>query len=106
MTDFIKKLKFNQDGLICAVTQDYKTNEVLMQAWMNIESINLTLQTGFVTYFSRSRGEIWKKGTSSGNAQEVISITADCDYDCLLLKVKQTGAACHTGQKTCFFNKI
>ncbi len=106
MTDILKKLKFNQDGLICAIAQDYQTNQVLMQAWMNEESIIITQKTGFATYFSRSRGEIWKKGATSGHLQEVISLTADCDYDCILLKVKQTGAACHTGEKTCFFNEF
>lgn len=102
----LDKLKFNEKGLICAVTIDYKTKKVLMQAWMSAESIKITLETGFATYFSRSRGQLWKKGETSGNIQEIVSITADCDFDCLLLEVKQTGGACHTGAESCFFNEI
>ena len=77
-----------------------------MMAWMNEESLRLTVESGFATYFSRSRNKIWKKGESSGNVQQVISIAADCDFDCILLKVKQTKAACHTGKISCFFNEI
>ncbi len=102
----IKQLKFNEKGLIAAIAQDYKTNEVLMQAWMNEESICKSLESGLATYFSRSRQKIWQKGESSGNIQEIVEIIADCDYDCLLLKVKQSGPACHTGAKNCFFNKM
>ena len=105
MENFIKKLKFNNDGLICAIAQDYKTNEILMQAWMSIQSIKITQETGFATYFSRSRNSLWKKGETSKNTQEVIEIIADCDCDCLILKVKQNGVACHTGARSCFFNK-
>lgn len=105
MDNFIKKLKFNNDGLICAIAQDYKTNEILMQAWMNKQSIEITHETGFATYFSRSRNSLWKKGETSKNTQEVIEIIADCDFDCLILKVKQNGVACHTGARSCFFNK-
>lgn len=106
MNDILKKLKFDQNGLIPAIAQDEKTGEVLMLAWMNEESLKLTLASGFAVYFSRSRNSLWKKGETSGHFQEVISITADCDFDCILLTVKQTGVACHTGKKTCFFNKI
>lgn len=106
MTEILKNLKFNEKGLIAAIAQDCKTNEVLMQAWMNRESIELTLKTGFATYFSRSRNGLWKKGETSGNLQKLVEISADCDFDCILLKVEQTGAACHTGAKNCFFNKI
>ena len=106
MTEILKKLKFDQSGLIPAIAQDEKTNEVLMMAWMNRESLELTLSSGFATYFSRSRNSLWKKGDTSGHFQEIISITTDCDFDCILLKVKQTGVACHTGKKSCFFNKI
>lgn len=106
MTDIIKKLKFNQDGLICAIAQDHQTNQILMQAWMSLESIIITQKTGFATYFSRSRNNLWKKGETSGHLQKVISLTADCDYDCVLLKVEQVGPACHTGAKSCFFNDI
>jgi phosphoribosyl-AMP cyclohydrolase len=106
MIEIIKKLKFDQNKLIPAIAQDEKTGEVLMMAWMNEESLQLTLASGFATYFSRSRNAIWKKGESSGHFQEVVSISADCDFDCILLKVKQAGVACHTGKKSCFFNKI
>jgi phosphoribosyl-AMP cyclohydrolase len=106
MTEILKKLKFDQNGLIPAIAQDEKTGEVLMMAWMNEESLKLTLASGYATYFSRSRNSLWKKGETSGHVQEVVSISADCDFDCVLLKVKQTGAACHTGKKSCFFNKI
>lgn len=106
MDDILNKLKFNEQGLIASVTQDYKTNEVLMQAWMSKESIEKTLETGFATYFSRSRGKLWKKGESSKNVQKIVKITADCDFDCILLTVEQTGPACHTGKKNCFFNEI
>ncbi len=106
MIDFLNRLKFNEQGLIAAIAQDYKTNEILMQAWMNEESLNLSIKSGFATYFSRSRGKIWKKGETSKNIQEIIEISTDCDYDCILLKVKQTGPACHTGKRSCFFNRI
>lgn len=106
MSEILKKLKFNENGLIPAIAQDEKTGEVLMMAWMNEESLNLTLSSGFATYFSRSRNSLWKKGDTSGHLQEVVSIKADCDFDCILLTVKQTGAACHTGKRSCFFNEI
>lgn len=77
-----------------------------MMAWMNQESLSLTIKTGFATYFSRSRQALWKKGDTSGNLQKVISIVADCDFDCLILQIEQVGAACHTGKKSCFFNEI
>jgi phosphoribosyl-AMP cyclohydrolase len=106
MEEIIKKLKFDQGGLIPAIAQDAKTSEVLMMAWMNEESLRLTISSGYATYFSRSRKSLWKKGDTSGHLQEVVSITADCDFDCILLKVNQIGVACHTGAKNCFFNKI
>lgn len=106
MKEILKQLKFNENGLIPAIAQDEKTGEVLMMAWMNKESLELTLASGYATYFSRSRNSLWKKGDTSGHVQEVTSISADCDFDCILLKVKQTGAACHTGKKSCFFNEI
>ena len=102
----LQNLKFNQNGLIPAIAQDHVTNEVLMMAWMNEESLNLTLKTGFATYFSRSRNGLWKKGESSGNIQELVAISDECDFDCILLKVKQHGPACHTGKKSCFFNEL
>lgn len=104
--EIISKLKFDQNGLIPAIAQDATSGEVLMMAWMNKESLELTIKTKFATYFSRSRNSLWKKGDTSGHLQEVLEIAADCDFDCILLKVKQTGAACHTGKKSCFFNKI
>ncbi len=106
MKEFLEKLKFNESGLIPAIAQDEKTGDVLMMAWMNEKSIRETFTSNYATYFSRSRNTLWKKGETSGNLQEVISISADCDFDCILLKVKQTGPACHTGQKSCFFNKL
>ncbi len=102
----IEKLKFNDQGLIPAIAQDYKTKKVLMQAWMTKESIEITQKTGFATYFSRSRGELWKKGETSGHLQKVVKMTADCDFDCILLTVEQQGPACHTGAENCFFNDL
>jgi phosphoribosyl-ATP pyrophosphohydrolase/phosphoribosyl-AMP cyclohydrolase len=104
--NLLEKLQFNQDGLIPTITQDHQTKEVLMMAWMNQESLTLTIKTGFATYFSRSRKALWKKGEISGHLQKVLSIDIDCDFDCILLTVKQLGVACHTGAKNCFFNKI
>lgn len=106
MEEIIKKLKFDQNGLIPAIAQDAKNGEVLMMAWMNEESLRLTLASGYATYFSRSRNSLWKKGDTSGHLQKIISVSADCDFDCILLSVEQVGAACHTGERSCFFNKI
>ena len=92
--------------LIPAVIQDSKTNEVLMLAYMNTESLALTLSTGKATYWSRSRNELWVKGATSGNFQKVISVGLDCDGDALLLHVEQTGVACHTGERTCFHTPV
>jgi phosphoribosyl-AMP cyclohydrolase len=106
MNEIIKKLKFDQNGLIPAIAQDVNTSEVLMMAWMNEESLKLTISSGYATYFSRSRSQLWKKGDTSGHVQKIISISADCDFDCILLQVDQTGVACHTGARNCFFNEI
>ncbi len=106
MKEILSKLKFNEKGLIPAIAQDHENGQVLMMAWMNKESLDLTIKGPHAVYFSRSRNSLWKKGDTSGHLQEVVSITADCDLDCLLLKVKQTGAACHTGVRSCFFNEI
>ncbi len=106
MLEILKQLKFNADGLIPAIAQDAKTGEILMMAWMNEESLRLTISTGYATYFSRSRNALWKKGDTSGHLQQVVSIQADCDFDAILLKVNQIGVACHTGKKSCFFNEI
>jgi phosphoribosyl-AMP cyclohydrolase len=95
------------NGLIPAIAQDYKTGEILMMAFMNKESWELTLKTGIVHYFSRSRNELWKKGETSGNIQEVREIRIDCDDDCVLIKVNQIGGvACHTGKRSCFFRVL
>ncbi len=98
--------KLNSDGHVTVVVQDYKTDEVLMVAYMNEEAYRMTLQTGKMTYYSRSRDELWVKGETSGHYQYVKSLTADCDKDTILAKVSQVGAACHTGAHSCFFNKI
>jgi len=96
-----------QGGLVPAIAQDAKTGEVLMLAYMNKESWELTLQTGIAHYWSRSRNKLWKKGESSGNIQEIIEIRVDCDSDTVLLKINQIGkAACHTGRRSCFYNLV
>lgn len=100
------EFKLNGDGLIPVIVQDYKTDEVLMLAYMNEESYNATLRTGKMTYFSRSRKELWVKGLTSGHFQYVRSISIDCDNDTLLAKVKQVGAACHTGNRSCFYREL
>ncbi|MCX4338114.1 MAG: bifunctional phosphoribosyl-AMP cyclohydrolase/phosphoribosyl-ATP diphosphatase HisIE [Lachnospiraceae bacterium] len=101
-----EEFKLNSDGHVTVVVQDYKTDEVLMVAYMNEEAYQMTLQTGKMTYYSRSRDELWIKGETSGHYQYVKSLTADCDKDTILAKVSQVGAACHTGAHSCFFNKI
>jgi phosphoribosyl-AMP cyclohydrolase len=93
-------------ALIPAIVQDISSNEVLMLAYMNTESLALTLSTGKATYWSRSRNELWVKGATSGNFQEVHSVSLDCDGDAILLKVTQTGVACHTGDRTCFHTPL
>ncbi len=99
-------LKKNSDGMVPVIVQDYRTDQVLMLAYMNEEAYNNTLKTGKMTYFSRSRNQLWLKGETSGHFQFVKSLYADCDLDTILAKVKQVGAACHTGSYSCFFNKI
>ena len=94
------------DALIPAIVQDSTSKEVLMLAYMNAQSLELTLTTGKATYWSRSRNELWVKGATSGHFQEVHSVSLDCDGDALLLKVTQTGAACHTGDRTCFHTPL
>ena len=97
-----------KDGLdlIPAIAQDAATGEVLMMAYMNHESLAITINTGRATYWSRSRNELWEKGATSGHTQKVLSIAVDCDGDTLLLQVEQSGAACHTGDRTCFHRKL
>lgn len=97
---------FTKTELIPAIIQEKDTNEVLMLAYMNKESLKRTLKTGYTWFWSRSRQEYWNKGATSGHLQKVISITADCDLDTLLVIVEQTGNACHTGSHSCFFNNI
>ena len=100
------KLKFNSDGLIPAIAQDYKTGEVLMLAYMDQEAFDLTVKTGKGTYFSRSRQSLWVKGETSGHFQYVKKIRYDCDCDTILLLIDQIGAACHTGNRSCFYRKV
>lgn len=99
-------LKKNSDGMVPVIVQDYRTDEVLMLAYMNKEAFDTTINLGKMTYWSRSRDELWTKGLTSGHFQYVKSLTADCDFDTILAKVSQVGAACHTGNRTCFFNSI
>ena len=98
--------KKNSDGMVPVIVQDYRTDEVLMLAYMNEEAFETTINIGKMTYYSRSRNELWTKGLTSGHIQYVKSLTADCDYDTILAKVSQVGAACHTGNRSCFFNEI
>ena len=98
--------KLNSDGMVPVIAQDYQTNEVLMLAYMNEEAFNTTLETGKMTYWSRSRNELWTKGLTSGHLQFVKSLTLDCDNDTILAKVEQIGAACHTGNRSCFYRTI
>ncbi|NLB29657.1 MAG: bifunctional phosphoribosyl-AMP cyclohydrolase/phosphoribosyl-ATP diphosphatase HisIE, partial [Clostridiales bacterium] len=102
----IDRLKFDSDGLIPAIVTDYSTGAVLMMAYMNLESLEMTLREGRTCFWSRSRQELWRKGETSGNVQHVVSIKADCDLDTLLISVKKEGPACHTGEESCFFETI
>ncbi|MCX8069873.1 MAG: phosphoribosyl-AMP cyclohydrolase [Thermodesulfovibrionales bacterium] len=103
----IPKLKYDEKGLIPAIIQENETGEVLMMAYMNEQSLRMTVETGYTHFWSRSRQKYWKKGETSGNVQEVKSIFYDCDEDTLLIKVKQHGnGACHTGERTCFYRAI
>lgn len=102
----LKKLRFNDDGLIPAIVQDHKTKEVLMLAYMNLESLKETIKGGKTCFWSRSRKEFWVKGMTSGHFQFVKTIFYDCDLDTLLITVRQIGAACHTGKRSCFYRKI
>ena len=100
------ELKFDEKGLIPAIVQDYYTKEVLTLAYMNAETLALTIAEGRTVFWSRSRQEIWRKGETSGNVQKVVSITADCDGDALVVEVIKNGPACHTGAESCFFNEV
>ena len=102
----IGKVKFDPKGLVTAIAQEYSTGAVLMLAYMNKEALELTLQTGYAHYFSRSKQRIWKKGESSNHTQEIVDVLLDCDSDTIVLKVNQNGVACHTGRRSCFFTSI
>lgn len=99
-------LRYDDRGLVPAIAQDAETGDVLMMAWMNAEAVTRTLDNGRVTYWSRSRQEFWVKGETSGHTQELIEMRVDCDRDCLLLVVRQTGPACHTNRRVCFFTAV
>ena len=101
-----EEFKLNSDGMIPVIVQDFETNDVLMLAYMNKEAYEHTLKTGRMTYYSRSRNELWEKGLTSGHFQYVKSLEIDCDKDTILAKVEQVGAACHTGSRTCFYTNI
>ena len=98
--------KFDEKGLIPVIVQDHATAEVLMMAWMNVESLNQTIRTKNMVYWSRSRAELWVKGQTSGHTQELVELIIDCDRDCLLARVNQIGPACHTNNLSCFFSLI
>jgi len=99
-------LKFDAQGLIPCIAQDAESGDVLMLAWMNADAVTQTLATGRVTYWSRSRAAFWVKGESSGHVQELVELRLDCDRDCLLVLVRQTGPACHTNRRSCFYTAV
>ncbi len=99
-------LKFDAQGLIPCIAQDAESGDVLMLAWMNADAVAQTLATGRVTYWSRSRAAFWVKGESSGHVQELVELRLDCDRDCLLVLVRQTGPACHTNRRSCFYTAV
>jgi phosphoribosyl-AMP cyclohydrolase len=103
---FVSAIRFDADGLVPAIAQSHATGQVLMVAWMNLDTLETTLATGEVTYWSRSRQAVWRKGETSGNTQRLIEAWVDCDGDVVLLKVDQMGPACHTGAPSCFFRKL
>jgi len=105
-TEILNTIAFNADGLVPAIAQQHDTGEVLMMAWMNADSIAETLATGRVCYWSRSRGKLWRKGETSGHAQRLTEMRVDCDGDTLLLLVDQTGPACHTNRRNCFYRAV
>ncbi len=102
----IEGLKFDDNGLIPAIAQDADNGDVLMMAWMNAESLRRTLETGRATYWSRSRQSFWVKGETSGHTQEVVRLSVDCDQDCLLMQIRQVGAACHENFRSCFYRDV
>jgi phosphoribosyl-AMP cyclohydrolase len=98
----LNAVRFNADGLVCAIAQDHESKDILMVAWMNREALDETLREGQVVYYSRSRKTLWRKGESSGQTQQLVDIRIDCDKDAVLLGILQTGVACHTGRRSCF----
>ena len=106
LEEILNQLKFNEAGLIPAIAQDHLSKDVLMLAWMDRTAIKKTLEEGYVTYFSRSRQSYWKKGETSGHVQRLVQMSFDCDGDAVLIEVEQTGTACHTMRKTCFYLKV
>jgi phosphoribosyl-AMP cyclohydrolase len=104
--DFLDSVAFDGNGLVPAIAQQHDTGEVLMMAWMNRAAIEETLSTGRVCYWSRSRASPWRKGETSGQVQRLVELRIDCDNDCLLVLVDQTGVACHTGRRSCFFTAV
>ena len=106
LSDVVDQLAFNADGLIPVITQDVHTKEILMFAWMNRESLLKTISSKRMTYWSRSRQQLWIKGETSGHVQTVVDISFDCDGDAILCQVEQQGSACHTGRKTCFYLQV
>ncbi|MBL4608159.1 MAG: phosphoribosyl-AMP cyclohydrolase [Pseudomonadales bacterium] len=107
MTSSLEQIKWNADGLVAAIAQDYQTQEVLMMAWMNAESLKLSAELGHAVYWSRSRQKLWHKGESSGHQQVIHEIRLDCDADAILLQIEQVGGiACHTGRKSCFYRTL
>ena len=106
LTAVLEQLQFNERGLIPAIAQDRDSGEVLMMAWMDQHAIQRSLDEGFAVYFSRSRQQYWRKGDTSGHVQELVSMSFDCDGDAVLLRVRQTGSACHTNRRTCFYLNV
>lgn len=106
-TDWLNAIKWDDKGLVPAIAQDAYTNEILMVAWMNAESLELSMREGRAIYWSRSRQKLWRKGEESGNVQQLKEMRVDCDADVVLLKVEQIGSvACHTGRRSCFYRKL
>ena len=104
--ELLEEIKYDANGLVPAIVQDAEIKEVLMMAWMNAESLRLTMETGETVFWSRSRGELWHKGATSGNVQKVVEVRVDCDADTLLVLVNPAGMACHTGKRTCFYRNL
>ena len=104
--ELLNEIKFDADGLVPAIVQDAESKEVLMMAYMNAESLRMTMETGETVFWSRSRRELWHKGATSGNIQKVVEIKVDCDADTLLVSVNPAGPACHTGERSCFYRNL